>query len=98
VGDGGRERKKFFHKRIGCTCLTEKYKLMRTLTKLGRCYHCHEAYEWNKLMPSHEFNIAVLNASKKTGHVTEICVIGSVLISFDVGVIFLEMFTRIAFL
>jgi hypothetical protein len=50
LGDEKREITKFFHKRNGCTCLKEDYERLRTMTKMGKCFHCSRSCECKQLM------------------------------------------------
>mmetsp|Transcript_10574 Transcript_10574/g.23409 ORF Transcript_10574/g.23409 Transcript_10574/m.23409 type:complete len:258 (-) Transcript_10574:31-804(-) len=50
VQDKERETTRFFSKRIGCSCLTERYAQLKTQTKIGECSYCHEEKKRVELM------------------------------------------------
>ena len=52
VMDGNsRDVLKFYHKRLGCQCLKQKYSLARqVLPKMGRCSGCKKPFERRRLL------------------------------------------------
>ena len=47
---GERDVIRYFYKRAKCSCLKDKWKLVKAKPKLGWCYHCNERKERKDLM------------------------------------------------